>query len=139
MALIACLAVMLPAHSQSENQMESISKMLDSSGYSVTQASDKTIKITRGSRTISATINGPDGDISYVAYPPFTRATTTLEQLNTFNRDVKFGRAYFDKDGDVVIQMDRNGAGGSSLDGVKSDVDVAYLLYARLSSDLRDD
>ncbi|MCW3847815.1 YbjN domain-containing protein [Sphingomonas sp. LB-2] len=30
----------------------------------------------------------------------------TIEKVNTWNRDSRFGRAYIDKDGDAVVEMD---------------------------------
>ena len=56
--------------------------------------------------------------------------------LNKFNNEVKFGRAYIDRDGDVAIQMDRNSAGGVSAENIESDFDVFLLLIAKFLSDL---
>ena len=56
--------------------------------------------------------------------------------LNKFNNEVKFGRAYIDRDGDVAIQMDRNSAGGVSSENIESDFDVFLLLIQKFLTDL---
>ncbi|MCA8895430.1 MAG: YbjN domain-containing protein, partial [Amphiplicatus sp.] len=58
------------------------------------------------------------------------------EFLSKFNSEVKFGRAYVDRDGDIAIQMDRNSAGGVSIQNIESDFDVFLLLISRFLSDL---
>ena len=40
------------------------------------------------------------------------------------------GRVYIDQDGDVTLQMDRNGAGGASLANIESDFDVFLMLIS---------
>ena len=82
-------------------------------------------------------IDGADGDISYVTYlPGLSISDVGHEFLSKFNSEVKFGRAYVDRDGDIAIQMDRNSAGGVSIQNIESDFDVFLLLISRFLSDL---
>ena len=55
--------------------------------------------------------------------------------LSKFNSEVKFGRAYVDRDGDVTLQMDRNSSGGVNIKNIESDFDVFLLLISKFLSD----
>ena len=55
--------------------------------------------------------------------------------MSDFNSEVKFGRAYIDSDGDVALQMDRNSAGGVTMENISSDFDVFLLLISKFLSD----
>jgi hypothetical protein len=42
--------------------------------------------------------------IAFVAF--WEKGSVTLEKVNRYNRDRRFGRAYIDKDGDLALDMD---------------------------------
>ncbi len=106
-----------------------ISQSLSSQGYRVEDWGVRTLGVTVGNLQVRIDVVGPDGDVSY---------TTLLDEvdgsdishtiLNDFNTNTKFGRAYIDGDGFVILQMDRNGAGGASIENIESDFDVFLQL-----------
>ena len=95
------------------------------------------LRVDVGGYTILIWVDGADADISYITFVPgVSAAEVSYSLLNKFNNEVKFGRAYIDRDGDVAIQMDRNSAGGVSAENIESDFDVFLLLIAKFLSDL---
>ncbi|MBB5518697.1 YbjN domain-containing protein [Amphiplicatus metriothermophilus] len=115
-----------------------IADLLSDQGYSVREDfQPNAIAVFVGDHVVVVAIDGPDGDISYITYPPGVSIRQVgHEFLSRFNSEVKFGRAYVDRDGDIAIQMDRNAAGGVSLANVESDFDVFLLLISKFLSDL---
>lgn len=69
-------------------------------------------------------------------YMGFTDAkATSLERLNSINKDMRFGRAYRDDDGDPVLEMDLD----MDADGIPREVFNANLLtWAALMTKFRD-
>jgi len=97
--------------------------------YAVQDVGPNTLFVRVGDYDIRIDVQGPDGDISYRAWLfEVDASTVSYKVLNKFNNDVKFGRVYVDEDGDLTLQMDRNGAGGASLENIESDFDVFLLL-----------
>jgi hypothetical protein len=90
-----------------------------------------------GEHVVLVGVDGADGDISYITYlPDVSLSDVGHEFLSKFNSEVKFGRAYVDRDGDIAIQMDRNAAGGVSIQNIESDFDVFLLLISKFLSDI---
>jgi len=90
-----------------------------------------------GEVNILVGVFGSDNDISYFTYlSDVSLNEVSHEFLSKFNSEVKFGRAYIDRDGDVTIQMDRNSSGGVSLKNIESDFDVFLLLVSKFLSDI---
>ena len=114
-----------------------IADALTTQGFSVRDFQPNVLAVIVGEYVVLVGIDGADGDISYVTYlPGLSIADVGHEFLSKFNSEVKFGRAYVDRDGDIAIQMDRNSAGGVSIQNIESDFDVFLLLISRFLSDL---
>jgi hypothetical protein len=114
-----------------------IAQALTQQGYAVQDFQANSLAVRVGEHVILVFVSGSDGDISYIA--PLADVSINNvghEFLSKFNSEVKFGRAYVDRDGDVTIQMDRNAAGGISLKNIESDFDVFLLLVSKFLSDL---
>ena len=106
-----------------------IAQSLSSQGYAVQDVGPNTLFVRVADYDIRIDIQGPDGDISYRAWLfEVDGKDVSYKILNQFNNNVKFGRVYIDEDGDVTLQMDRNGAGGSSIANIESDFDVFLML-----------
>lgn len=116
---------------------DTISEILSSQGYNVRDYDATKIMVDVAGYTVVVAIDGADRDISFITWIPGVQASDVGYQfLNKFNNEVKFGRAYIDRDGDVAIQMDRNSAGGVSAENIESDFDVFLLLINKFLSDL---
>lgn len=114
-----------------------ISKILSEQGYNVRDYDSTKLMVDVDVYRIVVAIDGADGDISFITWIPGLSSNDVGYQfLNKFNNEVKFGRAYIDRDGDVAIQMDRNAAGGVSAENIESDFDVFLLLINKFLSDL---
>ncbi|MGE0408909.1 MAG: YbjN domain-containing protein [Amphiplicatus sp.] len=114
-----------------------IAEVLRNSGYSVNDFKPNMLAVHVGEHLVLVGVDGADGDISYITYlEGLTAGTVGHQFLSKFNSEVKFGRAYVDRDGDVTIQMDRNVVGGVSLQNIESDFDVFLLLISKFLSDL---
>lgn len=114
-----------------------IARALSSEGYSVQDFQPNILAVYVGGQVVLVGVDGADGDISYITYLAGVRIESLgHEFLSKFNSEVKFGRAYVDRDGDVAIQMDRNSTGGVSIANIKSDFDVFLLLVSKFLSDI---
>ncbi|MGV6800481.1 MAG: YbjN domain-containing protein [bacterium] len=115
-----------------------ISAIMEDNGYTVVDVSNNMVAVSYQGLAIMIAIDGADGDLSYLTYLVDVDSTTVgYEFLNRFNNEVKFGRAYVDRDGDVAIQMDRNASGGVSAENVESDFDVFLMLVYKFIEDIR--
>jgi len=116
---------------------ETIAETLEMQGYSVSDFQPNMILVEVGEVNILVGVFGSDNDISYFTYlSDVSLNEVSHEFLSKFNSEVKFGRAYIDRDGDVTIQMDRNSSGGVSLKNIESDFDVFLLLVSKFLSDI---
>lgn len=137
-----CIAALLFVAPLSSAQAGGLNKtelaeILADKGYNVQDHGGNRVRVNVGGHNIIVAIDGADGDITYITWlPGVTGDDLGYKFLNSFNNAVKFGRAYVDSDGDVTIQMDRNSAGGVSVENVESDFDVFLLLIAKFLSDL---
>jgi len=96
-----------------------------------------TLNINISNLLIKVFLAQPDNDLSFlVEYANVTPRQVPLEYLNRYNREVKFGRAYFGNNGKLFVQMDRNGKGGLSKTDLLSDLDTFLLLLGKLKRDL---
>jgi len=57
-----------------------------------------------------------DGDLFLTSF--FENKNVTLEQINGYNADHRWGRIYVDKDGDIAVQTELSFTGGIHLDGI---------------------
>lgn len=137
--LAAALLVMAPlaeAAARAISKAE-IADALTNQGYAVRDFQPNMLAVVVGEHVVLVGVDGADGDISYITYlPDVSLADVGHEFLSKFNSEVKFGRAYVDRDGDIAIQMDRNAAGGISIQNIESDFDVFLLLVAKFLSDI---
>lgn len=133
----AALLVLAPVEKAAANGItkETISQSLEMQGYPVSDFQPNMIMVEVGEITVLVGVFGSDGDISYFTYLNQVSGVSH-EFLSEFNSEVKFGRAYIDRDGDVTLQMDRNAAGGISLKNIESDFDVFLLLVSKFLSDI---
>lgn len=134
-AICAGVAMLANAHASGVDKA-AISDALRAEGYSVQDVQPKMMAVTVGEHVIFVGLDGADADVSYITYLPdvnFGLGGHTF--MSKFNSEVKFGRAYIDRDGDVALQMDRNSSGGVSIENVQSDFDVFLLLISKFLSD----
>ena len=139
LALSLVLAVVAPATNADASSIgkRDLSSILSEQGYAVRDFSDNMVAVVVGEYIVLVGVDGADGDISYITFLSGVTANDLgYEFLNNFNNEVKFGRAYIDRDGDVAIQMDRNAAGGITAENIESDFDVFLLLISKFLSDL---
>ncbi len=132
-----CAAAAMTAGAQAANVDKSaIADALSQQGYSVQDVQAKMIAVTVGERVIFVGLDGADADVSYITYlSDVDFGLGGHSFMSKFNSEVKFGRAYIDRDGDVALQMDRNSSGGVSIENVESDFDVFLLLISKFLSD----
>jgi hypothetical protein len=136
-AALALATAPLAQAEAAEISKDEIAEILTEQGYAVRDLSANSIAVTVSDYIILVGVDGADSDISYQTYLPGIRGDTlSYEFLNTFNNDVKFGRAYIDRDGDIAIQMDRNSAGGVSAENIESDFYIFLLLIDAFLSQL---
>lgn len=135
-ATMLAAAPLTPAQAQKISKNE-IADILSEQGYAVRDFSASMVAVNVGNYVVLVGVDGADGDISYLTFlGGISGNQLGYEFLNKFNNEVKFGRAYVDRDGDVAIQMDRNSSGGVSAENIESDFDVFLLLISKFLSDL---
>jgi len=115
---------------------DEIAKILSEQGYNVQDYDATKVYVDVAQYRIVVAVDGSDGDVSFLVWPGIQASQVGYQFLNKFNNEVKFGRAYIDRDGDVAIQMDRNSAGGVSSENIESDFDVFLLLIQKFLTDL---
>lgn len=138
-ALAAALLVAAPLSEAAARGItkDEIAEALSDQGYAVQDFQPNMLAVMVGEYVVLVGISGADGDISYITYlSGLSIADIGHEFLSKFNSEVKFGRAYVDRDGDIAIQMDRNAAGGVSIQNIESDFDVFLLLISKFLSDI---
>ena len=115
-----------------------ITEALRKDRYHVRDHDRSTVAVTAGEHLIYVSVFGSDGDVSFITYLAGLNADTiNLDFINDFNNKTLFGRVYLDeRSGHVVIQMDRNGGGGASIDNFTSDFDVFLQLIDQFKTDL---
>lgn len=114
-----------------------ITEILTEQGYSVRDFSQGMVAVVIGEHVVLVAVDGNDGDVSYITYiNGVTVDSLGYEFLSKFNSEVKFGRAYVDRDGDIALQMDRNASGGVSSENIESDFDVFLILISKFLQDV---
>jgi hypothetical protein len=115
-----------------------IAGAIGAKGYDVNELNPKMLSVNVGEHKVVIAVDGSDADVSYMTFLDDVRLGEGGHKfLSKFNSEVKFGRAYIDRDGDVVIQMDRNSSGGVTLGNIESDFEVFLLLISKFLSDYR--
>jgi len=115
-----------------------IAQSLGAKGYSVQDFKPNMLAVTVGEYVVLVGVDGADADVSYITYLNGVRLGDGGHKfLSKFNSEVKFGRAYIDRDGDLALQMDRNSSGGVTLQNVESDFEVFLLLISKFLSDFQ--
>lgn len=113
-----------------------IASAIGAKGYDVDELNPKMLSVGVGEHKVVIAVDGSDADVSYMTFLNDVRLGEGGHKfLSKFNSEVKFGRAYIDRDGDVVIQMDRNSSGGVTLGNIESDFEVFLLLISKFLSD----
>ena len=134
--LLAGLAPVFAANAGGISKDE-ITSILAEQGYSVRDFAQSMVAVVVGDHVVLVAVDGADGDISYITYVNGISVDMLgYEFLSRFNSEVKFGRAYVDRDGDIAIQMDRNSAGGVSSENIESDFDVFLILISKFLEDV---
>jgi hypothetical protein len=136
-AALLIAAPMTGADARAGISKAEIAAALSSEGYAVRDFRANMLAVTVGGYTVIVGVDGADGDVTYLTW----LTNVSIDQLGhdfltRFNSEVKFGRAYVDRDGDIAIQMDRNSSGGVSIANIKSDFDVFLLLVSKFLSDV---
>lgn len=115
-----------------------IAQSLSAKGYSVQDFKPNMLAVVVGEHVVLVGVDGADADVSYISYMnDVSLGEGGAKFLSKFNSEVKFGRAYIDRDGDVALQMDRNSNGGVTMKNVESDFEVFLLLISKFLSDYR--
>lgn len=115
-----------------------IAESLATKGYSVQDFKANMLAVSVGEHVVLVGVDGSDSDVSYITYlNDVTLGDGGHKFLSKFNSEVKFGRAYVDRDGDVALQMDRNSVGGVTVKNIESDFEVFLLLISKFLSDYR--
>lgn len=70
----------------------------------------------------NCTANANCEDLNF--YAGFSQNRPSLELINTWNSDKRFGRAYLDEDGDAVVEMDIDLVQGVSMDYLVSQLEI---------------
>ncbi len=136
-ALLLALAP-VPADAQGGVSKSQIASSLTQKGYSVQDFKPNMLAVVVGEHVVLVGIDGADSDVSYITYlNDVTLGEGGHKFLSKFNSEVKFGRAYIDRDGDVALQMDRNSNGGVTVRNIESDFEVFLLLISKFLSDYR--
>ena len=113
-----------------------IASAIEAKGYNVADENAKMLSVSVGEHRVVIAVDGSDADVSYMTFLNDVQLGDGGHKfLSKFNSEVKFGRAYVDRDGDVVIQMDRNSSGGVTLGNIESDFEVFLLLISKFLSD----
>lgn len=136
-AAILFVAPLAPAAAAGLVTKSEIAQTLEQEGYDVQDFKANMLAVMVGEHVVLVGVDGADGDISYISYVDGLSINDVgHEFLSKFNSEVKFGRAYADRDGDIAIQMDRNSAGGVTVKNIQSDFDVFLLLISKFLSDI---
>jgi hypothetical protein len=115
-----------------------IAQSLSAKGYTVQDFKANMLAVVVGEHVVLVGVDGADADVSYISYLNDVRLGEGGHKfLSKFNSEVKFGRAYVDRDGDVALQMDRNSNGGVTVKNIESDFEVFLLLISKFLSDFR--
>lgn len=115
-----------------------IAQSLSAKGYSVQDFKPNMLAVVVGEQVVLVGVDGADSDVSYITYlNGVSLGEGGHKFLSKFNSEVKFGRAYIDRDGDVALQMDRNSSGGVTVRNIESDFEVFLLLISKFLSDYR--
>lgn len=113
-----------------------IAQSLAAKGYTVQDFKANMLAVVVGEHVVLVGVDGADADISYITYMNgVSLGEGGHKFLSKFNSEVKFGRAYIDRDGDVALQMDRNSNGGVTVKNIESDFEVFLLLISKFLSD----
>lgn len=113
-----------------------IAQSLTAKGYNVQDFKPNMLAVVVGEHVVLVGVDGADADVSYISYLNDVRLGDGGHKfLSKFNSEVKFGRAYIDRDGDVALQMDRNSNGGVTVKNIESDFEVFLLLISKFLSD----
>lgn len=113
-----------------------IAQSLTAKGYAVRDFKPNMLAVVVGEHVVLVGVDGADADVSYISYLNDVRLGDGGHKfLSKFNSEVKFGRAYIDRDGDVALQMDRNSNGGVTVKNIESDFEVFLLLISKFLSD----
>ncbi len=132
--LVSVLTVPVASAHDEDLNFTTIEIFLRAEGYDLTRISDETLRLKTSNYVVLIVVKGKDGDISYISFlDGYDLTKQNYEILNRFNHKNKFGRAYFDKDKDLVLQMDRNVAGGMTQENILSDMNVFLSLLKQLS------
>ncbi len=102
-------------------------KILSGEGYTATEAeSERNILWTlSGFKTLLLIAENMESIQFYVA---FSDSKATLDKVNTWNKEKKYSRSYLDNDGDPVLELDLDLAGGVTKERI-----VDFLLTCRVS------
>ncbi len=102
-------------------------KILSSEGYTATEAESErnVIWTLNGYKTLLLIAENMESIQFYVA---FSDSKATLNKVNTWNKEKKYSRSYLDNDGDPVLELDLDLAGGVTRERI-----VDFLLTCRVS------
>ena len=126
------------SYAQANITLEGVSSAFETQGFDTEIIGADYILVETDSHQFLATLRGTDNDLTLISFSPVAANSMSYEDMSSFNREVKFGRVYFDTDGEVVLQMDRNANGGITQDNISSDAATFVLLLDKLKADYAD-
>ncbi len=136
-ALVGASLFAQPNATAASISKQEITDILTEQGYAVRDFAQSMVAVVVGDHVVLIAVDGADGDVSYITYVNGVSVDMLgYEFLSRFNSEVKFGRAYVDRDGDIALQMDRNSAGGVSSENIESDFDVFLILISKFLEDV---
>lgn len=111
---VAMLAFACPVQAQQVTaDHQQVIRLLQAKGYKAELVTGKDADYVRTADSgVPITVffmncaSGKTGCTTLQFYTGFADASTTAERMNDWNRDQRWARAYIDKDGDPVIEMD---------------------------------
>ncbi len=138
LAVFLSITFILGASSAYAVTPSEIKSAMDAKGYTVVNVSENTVAVMYRGLAVMIAVDGSDGDVTYLTYlDDVSSDMVGYDFLNRYNNDIKFGRAFVDRQGDVAIQMDRNSAGGVSLKNIESDFVVFLSLVKKFVTDVK--
>ena len=132
MVIALCLAGLpgFPAFAEDGEAMTSINAgelkgIITEAGYSVEQQKENALKVKMGDVPVLFFIS--DNLQSINAYAGFKGGDASLKNINEWNKNMRYARAYKDNDGDAVVELDLDLEGGVSRSRIVNFVQTVAL------------
>ncbi|MBI5845511.1 MAG: YbjN domain-containing protein [Deltaproteobacteria bacterium] len=132
MVIALCLAGFsgFPAFAEDGEAMTSINAgvlqgIITEAGYSAEQQKENVLKVKMGEVTVLFFVS--DNLQSIQAYAGFKGGDASLKNINEWNKNKRYSRAYKDNDGDAVVELDLDLEGGVSRSRIVNFIQTVAL------------